>query len=129
MSRHHITDSSDTVANPRYEVIVGWDNGLNTYFFQVWDTNVTPDDFGSPDFSAGYIPDEVPDVPALVKRLTDIPIAPQVFVNSNKPLSNVVMLQLEFDKKQARPRTEFQETNLNILREMVRPVNTEDETL
>lgn len=116
MSRYNITYNSDTVANPRYEVVVGWDNGLNTYFFQVWDTNNRPDDFGTPDFSAGYIPDEVADVPTLVEKLKDLPIAGQVFVDPNKPLSNLAILQLYLDKKNALPRTTFQQSMLDMLR-------------
>jgi hypothetical protein len=99
MSRYTIT-----AHDPRYDVVVGWDNPLETFFCQVFDTTVDTDDETACVLWEGTMLQAIPTVAAL-----------QVCLGQFATIPEVVCVQLCRDQAQATRRTPFQEMMLNLV--------------
>lgn len=89
-----------------HEVVVGWDNPLQTYFVQVFPPEpADPDEDERPLAWLGGFPDELPTLEALMKVLK--PYA---------ALTQETMQQLSRDKRDAPPLSEIQAKTLAWLR-------------
>lgn len=97
-----------------FDIIVGWDNGLQTFFYQVYDNSRPVDDSETPHFAAGYKPVEFPTAADMLRSLEKLPcwITPL-------DLPSGVLMDLEDDKMRARPLTEHQKSMLQFLGERI----------
>jgi hypothetical protein len=111
MSRHQIQVGANI------EVIVGWDNPLNTYFCQVYDwqsRTAVQDEYDEPNWKCGQAPDQCTLAIDLIIELQHSPYREQI----RAALTNELMTELINDKKVAQPRTPLQENTLRMLREV-----------
>lgn len=99
MSRYRIPAD-----DPRYDVIVGWDDPLETYFATVFDTIVTEDDAAACRLWAGAALRALPTVEALRNCLQAYATIPPE-----------VVAQLRQDHATTRPRSLLQERMLQLL--------------
>lgn len=93
-----------------FDIIVGWDNGLQTFFYQVYDNSRPVDEYDTPHYAAGYEPNELPSAAAMLQSLEKLPcwLTPL-------ELPSGVLMDLEDDKARARPLTAHQKTVLQLL--------------
>lgn len=89
--------------SPRYDLIVGWDNPLDTFFYQVFDTTVDDEETACVRWE-GTTWRAIPTVEALQARLAGFAMLPET-----------VCTQLRRDQEQATPRSPLQ----NMLRHLL----------
>jgi hypothetical protein len=99
MSRYRIPAD-----DPHYDVIVGWDDPLETYFTTVFDTTVDADDAAACILWEGAALRALPTVEALQDRLCAYATIPPE-----------VVVQLQQDGATPTPRTPLQERMVQVL--------------
>jgi hypothetical protein len=99
MSRYRIP-----AENPQYEVIVGWDDPLETYFATVFDTTVDEDEDDACVLWVGGALRALPTVALLQEALQGYAAIPEE-----------VVVQLHHDAATTTPRTPLQEWLLQML--------------
>jgi hypothetical protein len=90
--------------DPRYDIVVGWDNRLETFFCQVFDTTVDTEDEAACVLWEGTALQAIPTVDAL-----------QTYLGPFTTIPEAMGAQLRCDQTQAIRRTPFQEMMLRLV--------------
>jgi hypothetical protein len=99
MSRYRIPPN-----DPRYEVIIGWDDPLETYFATVFDTTVDEDDDTACVLWEGAALRAMPTVDVL-----------QACLQAYTTIPSEIRTQLHHDRTNSRPRSPLQERLLQLM--------------